>query len=341
MRRLFAGHGLSSSGLLLLMFCGLLVSFLAGPEQVRAGRVRRVAVLAFAPPFLEAYQGLREGLEGHAYNLGKDCIFEVHLLDRDLAKVAPLVDRVVAARYDLIFSITTPVTQAVQAAMLVSGADIPVVFTTVADPLGSKIVTDLRHPQGNFTGVSHLSIELLPQRLLLFKKAFPGLKSVAVFFDPQEEISKRSFNQGYLQQAAADAGVALQVNHVRNHEEMLLSCRSFSAGQADALFMLPDALSVAHFKELLELSHRLQIPLMVIDNMLLQKGGVIGYSPTFYGVGFQAANIVHQIFKGVAPGQIAVQNPDRVELVVSVKEARILGLEISDEILLQADEVLR
>ena len=105
--------------------------------------------------------------------------------------------------------------------------------------------------------------------------------------------------------------------------------------------MLPDPLSVAHFKELLELSHRLKIPLMVIDNMLLQRGGVMGYSPDFYGVGVQAATIVDQIFKGTAPGDISVQNAEKVNLVISLKEVRKLGLEISDDILLQADEVLR
>ncbi len=341
MQRLFSECRLMKVLLFLVMIFILFSGLQTSSSEAREGLVRRVAVLAFASPFLKSYEGLRVGLEQRGYTLDEDILFEVHSLDRDLARVVPLVKKFLEVDYDLIFTITTPVTQAVQAALLKSKKNIPVVFTAVADPLGSKVVTDLRNPGGNFTGVSHLSIELLPQRLLLFKKAFPGLRRAAIFFDPQEEISKRSFNQGYLQQAATGVGVELMVNHVRNHDEMLSRCRSFTDGQADGLFMLPDALSVAHFKELLELSHRLKIPLMVIDNMLLPKGGVIGYSPDFHGVGLQAAGIVDQIFKGIAPGQIAVQNPDKVKLVVSLKEAQLLGLEVSDEILLQADEVLR
>ena len=330
---------------ILLLFSAIIPAlFLAStalPSEAREGSVKRVAVFAFAPPFLKAYEGLRAGLAGRDYQLDGEIVFDVHSLNREISKVELLTKAAVATDYDLIFTVTTPVTQAVQASLLRIGTDIPVVFTAVADPLGSKVVTDLRHPGGNFTGVSHLSIELLPQRLLLLKKAFPALRRVAVFFDPQEEISKRSFTQGSLQEAANDAGISLIVNHVRSHDEMLTCCRGFTAGQADALFMVPDALSVAHFKELLELSHRLKIPLMVIDNMLLERGGVIGYSPGFHEVGFQAAIIVDQIFKGVPPGEIAVQNPEKVKLVVSLKEARILGLEVSDEILLQADEVIR
>ncbi|MBN2808959.1 MAG: ABC transporter substrate-binding protein [Deltaproteobacteria bacterium] len=309
--------------------------------QAAEKRVHKIAVFAFATPFLKAYEGLRAGLAAQGYKLDSDLIFAVHSLERDTSGVTGLLRSALSADFDLIFSITTPVTQAVQASLLDLGATVPVVFTSVADPLGSRVVADLRHPGANFTGVSHISIELLPQRLLLFKKAFPQMQRVAVFFDPQEEISKRSFTQSYLRQAANDAGVTLMVNHVRSHEEMLAACRNFTVEQADALFMVPDALSVAHFTELLELSHRLRIPLMVIDNMLLQRGGVMGYSPGFYDVGFQAATIVEQIFHGVPAGEIAVQNPEKVKLVVSLKEAQALGLELSDEILLLADEVLR
>lgn len=332
--------------LLLLLLLSAMIFIIGGgftalSAAVRKGPIKRVAVFAFAPPFMKAYEGLRAGLAGHGYKLDEEIIFDVHCLNQDISNVALLTEAAVAADYDLIFSVTTPVTQAVQAALISRGIDIPVVFTSVADPLGSKIVSDLRHPGGNFTGVSHLSIELLAQRLLLFKKAFPALRRVAVFYDPDEEISKRAFAQGYLLQAAGDAGIDLVVNQVRSHNEILNCCRNFTEGQADALFMLPDALSVAHFNELLELSHRFKIPLMVIDNMLLERGGVIGYSPDFYEVGFQAATMVEQIFKGILPGDIAVQNPEKVKLVVSLKEARLLGLELSDDILLQADEVIR
>lgn len=341
MRRPFSKRWFWSLFPLFLMVLGLCLNPLNALAEPRNNRVYRIEVVAFAPPFLRSYEGLRAGLTARGYNLDNDLSFDVQCLDRDITKVAPLIEKLAAADCDLIFSITTPATLAVQAALAGSKIDKPVVFTTVADPLGSKVVDNLRCPGENSTGVSHLSIELLPQRLLLFKKAFPAMRRVALFFDPEVEISKRSFDKGFLRQAAFDIGLDLVIIHVHNHDEIIKCCQSFSADRADGLFMMPDPISVAYFKEFVKLSHRLKIPLMVIDNMLLQRGGVMGYSPDFYEVGVQAATIVDQIFKGCSPGDIAVQNAEKVNLIVSLKEVRALGLDISEEILLQADEVLR
>ncbi|MCK5682002.1 ABC transporter substrate-binding protein [bacterium] len=327
--------------LLLFSFLGFPGNVLSATKTSPTREVRRVAVIAFAAPFLKSYEGLRSGLQAQGYKLDEELIFSVHSIERDTTKVAPLVKKIVASNFDLIFTITTSVTQAVKNCIDENRLDIPVVFTVVADPVGSNIVASLRHPHSNFTGISHVSKELLPQRLLIFKKAFPKIKRMAVFFDPGEEISMSSFNQRYIHQAAQDQGVAMVVKHVSNLAEMQSTCLGLTTADIDSVFMLPDALSVAYFDEFLNLSQRLQIPLMVIDNMLLRRGGVIGYSPDFYDVGVQAATVVNQILKGVLVGDIAVQNPEKVRLVISLKEVQALNLEVDEDILLQADEVLR
>jgi len=304
-------------------------------------KIRHIGVIVYAQPFLKSYEGLRDGLQKKSYRLDEELIFAVHSLNRNLAEVEPLVKKFAAADFDLICTVTTPVTQAVKSCMLKNRINIPLVFTVVADPVNSKIVTSLRHPGANITGISHVSKELLPQRLLLFKKAFPEIERMAVFFDPGEEVSKSSFKQPDLHRAAHDLGVKLVVNEVRNLDEMLAACRGLSAAEIDSIFMLPDALSVAYFKEFLKLSRRLRIPLMVIDNMLLNQGGAMGYSPDFHAVGVQSATLVDQIFNGALPGDLAVQNPEKVKLVISLKELQALDLKASEEILLQADEVLR
>ncbi len=327
------------------LFLLVLLSFLLPEFSLATGnpglKVRRVGVIAYADPFLKSYEGLRVGLQNEGYKLDEDIVFKVHSVDGNTAKVAQLVREFSADKVDLIYTVTTSVTQAVKACISENRIDIPVVFTVVADPVGSRIVTSLRHPGANITGISHVSKELLPQRLLVFKKAFPKIKRVAVFFDPDEEVSKSSFDQRYIHQAAQDSGVTMVVSHVHNQQELQDVCQKFTAADIDSIFMLPDALSVASFKVFLQMSQRLKIPFMVIDNMLLQRGGVMGYSPDFFAVGVQAASVVEQVFKGVPPGDIAVQNPEKVKLVVSLKEAKKLGLEVSEEVLLQADEVLR
>ena len=326
--------------LLFVLFFSLLpeISFAAGNPVLK---IKRVGVIAYAKPFLKSYEGLRVGLQSEGYELDEDIVFVVHSVDGDISKVASLVRGFAADKFDIIYTVTTPVTQAVKACISENRIDIPVIFTVVADPVGSKVVANLRYPGGNVTGISHVSKELLPQRLLLFKKAFPEIQRVAVFFDPEEEISRSSFGQRYIHQAAQDIGVKLIVNRVHDQQELQNVCQRFTAAEIDSIFMLPDALSVASFKDFLQLSRRLKIPFMVIDNMLLQRGGAMGYSPDFFAVGEQSAIVVEQILKGVSPGDIPVQNPEKVKLVISLKETVNLGLEVSQEILLQADEVLR
>ncbi len=304
-------------------------------------QVRRVGVIVYADPFLKSYEGLRAGLQNEGCKLDEEIIFKIHSVDGNIAKVAQLVREFAVEKVDLIYTVTTSVTQAVKDCVSENRIDIPVVFTVVADPVGSKIVSSLRHPGANITGISHVSKELLPQRLLLFKKAFPKINRVAIFFDPDEEVSKSSFEQRYIHQTAQDSGVTMVVSRVHDQKELQSVCQRFTVADIDAIFMLPDALSVASFNDLLQLSRRLKIPFMVIDNILLQRGGVMGYSPDFFAVGEQAAKIVEQIFRGIPAGDIAVQNPENVKLVVSLKEARKLGLTVSEEVLLQADEVIR
>ncbi|HDS16561.1 MAG TPA: hypothetical protein ENN66_08150 [Proteobacteria bacterium] len=302
---------------------------------------KRIAVLAFAPAFLKAYDGLRDGLKALGYQSGLNINFKVYSLDHDMRRLALVLDEVLQGDCDLIYTVTTSVTMGVKSYLKSAGSEKPVVFTAVADPVGSGAVADLRRPASNLTGVSHLSLELLPQRLLFFKKAFPSLRRVAIFYDADEEISLTSFHDEDFRQAALDCRIELVACPVHNLQELHEAFRGSAVQTTEGIFMLPDALGVAFFKELLDFSRRRRIPLMVVDNMLLEIGGVMGYSPDFYGVGQQAAIMVDYILQGGAPGEIPVQNPDRVKLVVSLRELQALGLAVNEEILLQADEVLR
>ncbi len=328
-------------GLLLISAWFFASGFSTPPSNHQKRKIRHIGVIVYADPFLKSYDGLRAGLQEKGYRLDTEVIFAVHSLDHDLSVVETLVKGFAAADFDLIFTATTVVTEAVKACQHKNRINIPVVFTVVAAPVDSKIVTNLRHPGANITGISHVSKELLPQRLLLFKQAFPEIKRIAVFFNPENRLSRTTFNQPDLHLAARDMGVIMVPERVRNLEEMQNLCRTLNRDKVDSIFMLPDVLSVTFFAEFVKLSRRLQIPLMVIDNRLLKQGGVMGYSPDFYAVGMQSATLVDQIFKGVRPGDLAIQNPEKVKLTVSLKELQKLNLKISENILLQADEVLR
>ncbi len=325
---------------LLVLLVAVLVPAGFGIAESASGSspMRRVGVIVYGAPFLKSADGFRDGLTAAGYREGVDVAYSVHNINGNQESVPVLVQEFVQQHYDLILAVTTPVALAVKQAT--RGRKIPVLFTTVSDPVASKIVDSLKHPGGNISGVSHISFPLMMKRLLLFQEAFPNLKRVAVFHNPEEK-----FLEGYIEQffkmASTDIRIKIVDIHVRNAMEMKTACERLSRVDVDGIFMVPDPLPMAMFGDLLACSRREKLPLMVIDNMLLAKGGVMGYSPDVYDVGFQAAGMAAQVFHGVKVGSLPVQNPDKIKLMVSLKEARALGLPIARDILRRADEVIR
>lgn len=298
----------------------------------------QVAVLLFSSSFRPAFDGLRDGLAGLGFEAGRSIQFDVHDLRRDLDQMPTLLQRFQRRTVDLVFTTTTPVVQRVQA--LDPEHALPLVFTLVSSPLNSGIVASLRHPGSNTTGISHISFETLPRRLLLFKTAFPGIKRIAVFFNPNEPFLHGHVER-YLERAADEIDVELVQVPVADASEMERQVERLDRSQIDSIFMLPDPTSVALLDQLQALSVRERLPLMVVDNSLLERAGVMAYSPAFYDIGRQAAGMVASVLQGADAGSLPVQNPRRIRLVVSMKEANRLGLRPSDEILAQADEIIR
>ena len=318
--------------LLLFFFVHLQIGLAAetGPKP------HKVGVLIFSQSFMPAYQGFKEGLERLGYTEGENIHFDVQVIDKEVSRVPELVSRFKEGRYDLILTTTTPVTRAVQSQNL----RMSVIFTLVANPLRSELVASLKRPGGNISGISHIAFEILPRRLILFKTAFPDMRRVALFFNQKEAFLQGHVEQ-YLSGVAEELGVELVEIHIASGSELEALSQTLSRADFDGIFMRPDPGSVALLGQLNALARRERLPLMVVDNSLLAKAGVMGYSPGFHDVGVQAANMAHAVFQGADIGSLPVQNPDHIRLVVSMREVRRLGLTISEKILSQANEIIR
>ncbi len=303
-----------------------------------ADRAAHIAMIAFDTPFTAACRGLRQGMKNQGFIEGKDIVFSEYNIKKDKSMIPRLVAELAAQKTDLIFTVTTPVVLNVR--QEAEKHNIPVIFSVVADPVGAGIVSSLRHPE-TMSGISHIAFELVPRRLILFKQAFPQLKKVAVFYDPDQQGLQRNLNNPAFQAAAREEGLEIITFHVHDKEEMARACATITGKTIDGIFMMPDAMSAALFGQMVKLSRREKLPMMVIDNMMLNMGGVLGYSPDFYEVGRQAAAMVTTVLSGTAPGMLPVENPDRIKLVVSLKEAKRLGLIFSADFLTRADEIIR
>ena len=298
----------------------------------------RVGVVLFSATFRPAYLGLRDGLAGRGLVDGRQVTFDVEDLQADPGRLPALMQRLRQRGVAVIVTTTTPVARRLQA--LNREQALPLVFTMVASPLQSGLVDSLRRPGRHTTGISHIAFETLPRRLILFKTAFPGLRRVALFYDPEEPFLQGVIER-YLDRVAAELGIELVKLPVHDRAAMQRESERLTRADIDGIFMLPDPRSVAMLDQLQALASRERLPLMVVDNSLLPRAGVMAYSPAFYEVGRQAAGLVAAILGGADAGSLPVQNPLHVRLVVSMKEARRLGLRPSDEILAQADRIIR
>lgn len=323
--------------LFLLLTACIFFTF-ANTSFAQQQKIYNIGVIVFAQPFLPAVEGLKEGLSTYGYQEGLNVQFDIHIIEKDKSLISGVVTKFINNNYNLIFTTTTPVVMEVK--KLTLNKNIPIVFTMVADPVASNVVNSLKQPGGNITGISHIAFLMLPKRLQIFKQAFPDMKNIAVFYNQKEAFLKNHIDH-YLKQAASELGVNIIEFHVSSSSEMKKAQSELSKKNIDGLFMLPDPLSVSLFGQLVEISRHKKLPLMVIDNFLLQKGGVIGYSPDFYDIGFQAAFLVNSVFKGHATGKLPVQNPEKIKLSVSMKEINRLGLQISESALLNADQIIR
>jgi putative ABC transport system substrate-binding protein len=325
---------------LLLVCHAFLLPAAAGPPAGKpAAGLYKVGVIALSRPFLRVFAGFWQGLNEAGYHSGFDVTFSLHDLNKDRRLIPALVQRFAREKYDLILTMTTPVTKGVLAARQTAGT-VPVLFTCVADPLGSGLVKSLRQPGGAVTGISHISFQLQAKRLHLFAEAFPAMRKVAVFYNPGADFTRGKMFP-VLEPVARLLGLDIVRIAVGDHQQLQSACRELSRATADGIFMVPDPLPVSNFNLLVAASRRLRLPLMVIDNTLIARGGVMGYSPDFYEVGRQAAAVADHVFQGVDAGRLPVQNPDQVKLVVSLKEAEKLHLAVDRKILLLADRIIR
>lgn len=136
-------------------------------------------------------------------------------------------------------------------------------------------------------------------------------------------------------------GIVWRIIHTNPYERTPMTRDSTSAINKDGVNKMNVYQLISFFDDLIALSSKHKLPIMVLDNKLLEKGGVLGYSPSFYSIGRQSANMAAKILRGTHPGRLSVQNPTHTQLVTSMKEVKRLGLTLPESFLVNSDEIIR
>ena len=222
--------------------------------------------------------------------------------------------------------------------MLQATRTVPIVFPIVVDPVGSGFVDSLARPGGNATGFLTFEYSLSGKWLELLKEIVPGVTRVAVLRDPATPSGTGQF--GAIQAVAPSLRVEVNPLNMRDVSEIERSVEAFAHAPNGALILTASGVSLLHHDLIIMLAARHKLPAVYYERFFATAGGLISYGPNRTDQYRRAAGYVDRILKGEKPADLPVQAPTKYELVINLKTAKALGLELPASVLGRADEVI-
>jgi putative ABC transport system substrate-binding protein len=227
--------------------------------------------------------------------------------------------------------------QAVEALVQITRT-VPIVFTTVVDPVGAGYVDNLARPGGNVTGFTVFEYSMSGKLLQLLKEIAPGVTRVAVLRDPSTAAGPAQF--AVIQAAAPSLGVELRPVDVRDGDEIERAITAFAQNPNSGLIVTGSPAAALHRDLIITLAARYRLPAVYVGRFWAAAGGLISYGPDLLDQYRSAAGYVDRILKGEKPADMPVQASTKFELVINLKTAKALGLTVPQSLLAGADEVI-
>ena len=215
---------------------------------------------------------------------------------------------------------------------------VPIVFTSVVDPVGAGIVESMSRPGGNATGFIQFEYSLSGKWLELLKQIAPGVTRAAVLRDQTETAGVGQF--AVIQSVASSLGVEVVPVNVRDPDEIGRALTAFARTADCGMVVTASALTLVHRERIVALAARLRLPAVYPRRLYVDAGGLTSYGYDIVDQFRRAASYVDRILRGEKPADLPVQAPTRYELVINLKTAKALGLEIPATVIARADEVI-
>jgi len=306
----------------------------AGAQQ--AGNVWRIGLLDFAsdPASSSRWKALRDRLHELGYVEGRNARFESRWSDGELVRMPGLAAQLVKAKVDII--VTAGTESAVAAKQATSS--IPIVMATGGDVVGDKLVASVARPGGNVTGVNSLTSELVAKRLELLKELLPGLSRVAILRDLDNRATKLYENQA--ERAGKSLGTLVQVVGVHGHKDLEGAFLTMERARTGAVLFVENTIFIAHRQHVADLALKHRLPTMAPAKEYAVAGVLVSYGTDYSDLFQRAAIYVDKILKGAHPGDLPIEQPTKIELVINLKTAKALGLTIPASLLQRADQVI-
>jgi putative tryptophan/tyrosine transport system substrate-binding protein len=253
----------------------------------------------------------------------------------DPDRIKTFAKELVDLRPDAILGVTTPVISALAR----ETRTIPIVFAVVADPIGNGFVASLAHPGGNITGFTALDSALGGKWVGLLKEIAPHTVRAALLFNPTT-ASPLQIYMPSIQAAATSFAVEVSAAPVHAKDEIEGAIAAQARNPGGSLIVMPDIFNRRNRDLIIALAARYGVPAIYYNRSFAESGGLIAYSDDFAGEFRQAAGYINRILRGSKVGELPIQQPTKFELVINMKTAKALGLNLSSGLLSIADEVI-
>ena len=299
--------------------------------HAQMAKVPTIGVLLTGNPDPETFlKGFRGALRDIGYTDGQNIRLVVRSAEGKSILLPEKAAELVALKVDVIVAALTP---AIQAAKQATG-DIPIVMAPAGEPVGTGLVASLARPGGNVTGVSAATAELAGKTLELIREALPSARRVAVLANEADPLAKPFLEQ--ISQGARTLGLEVDIEMVRPETPLDAVFDEISRKKAEALIIQGSLQQ----KKLFELAIKRRLPSFSTNRQVANSGGLMTYAANSAEVQRGAAGYVDKILKGARPADLPVEQPTMFELVINLKTAKALGLEIPATLLARADDLI-
>lgn len=311
-----------------------IAGLLAVATCANAANIPRLGVVLDKTLPASAQTGMREGLREHGYIENQNILVDWRPFSGSIEQARPQVAALINARVDLILALTTSGARAA----IEATKTIPIVFVS-ADPVATDLAESLAKPGANATGVSITSPELTAKRLDLLHQLLPRARRVAFLLNPSNASIAPQLSEA---QRAADAlGMRLETFEARNAAEIDASLRAIRRSAPDAILVAGDLGLLNERARIASAVHKARIPAVFPWKEYHDRGVLMSYGPNLQEVMRRAASYVAKILKGAKPGALPVEEISKFDLVIDLRVAQGLKIEVPATLLLRADEVIQ
>jgi putative ABC transport system substrate-binding protein len=322
-------------------FIGGLGAAVIWPRAARAqqpGRVRRIGWLhtgsGLTSPGRARLDAFKQGLADLGWIGGRNLVFEERWANDDLERLRSSAADLAARRPDLVFVANSPSL----VAMRMATGNIPIIFSTIVDPVGQGFVSSLAQPGGNITGFAAHEFALPTKNLELLKKMSPRIRNVAVIYDPTQPTAPGTV--AAIEGGAASLSVEITRAPVRSADDIARSINAQARVPEAGLYVVAGPTPASQREQIISLAMRHRLPAVYSLRYFAAEGGLASYGSDDIDQSRRAASYADRILKGEKPADLPVQLPTKFELVLNLKTAKAMGLVLSPEVLALADEVI-